>query len=316
MSGFGIFGNPLTNGIGALIRTAIQSVNFVAGVSGWAIFKDGSYEFGSGGTIRGDVTVTGTDGSKVEISANPGTGARIDFYPPLIVGETLDIPGFVGAVEQPRGTGRYGITEVASPAVEYGGTGPVVNGILQVGSGSTDTAFPVPLLDFNGDASFDGVLLVGPNQSDIGQGISLIVSAVTSSAASGAEVIVLQATGFVFKAGRAYSIRMGGGAQTSVAGTVADFRVKKTVAGAISATTYGEFYRTPCAVSGVAIAAFAEIFVKNATGTDITADFALTLQSATNTVFQVGGAGRQRYMAITDVDAASSSDFTNATQVS
>lgn len=39
------FSNPITGGQGALIRPAVKSPNFVTGVSGWTIRRDGSAEF-------------------------------------------------------------------------------------------------------------------------------------------------------------------------------------------------------------------------------------------------------------------------------
>lgn len=55
MSGFS---NPLVNDTNALIRNAVKSPNFITGVSGWSINKDGSAEFNNL-TIRG--TFQGTN---------------------------------------------------------------------------------------------------------------------------------------------------------------------------------------------------------------------------------------------------------------
>jgi hypothetical protein len=52
------FNNSILAGLGTLIRTMIQSPNYVPGVSGWTINKDGSAEFNNL-TIRG--TFDGTD---------------------------------------------------------------------------------------------------------------------------------------------------------------------------------------------------------------------------------------------------------------
>lgn len=60
MSGFT---DSIVAGIGSLIRTFIKSPNFVTGVSGWSINKDGSAEFNN-------VTVRGT----VEVDASVGLG--------------------------------------------------------------------------------------------------------------------------------------------------------------------------------------------------------------------------------------------------
>lgn len=52
------FANQILGGQNKLIRSSIQSPNYVPGVSGWAIFKDGSAEFNNM-TVRG--TFNGTD---------------------------------------------------------------------------------------------------------------------------------------------------------------------------------------------------------------------------------------------------------------
>lgn len=52
------FSNPITGGQGALVRPAIKSPNYVTGISGWTINKDGSAEFNNL-TIRG--TFNGPD---------------------------------------------------------------------------------------------------------------------------------------------------------------------------------------------------------------------------------------------------------------
>lgn len=57
MSGFS---NYLVTKTGFLVRTVVKSVNFVTGVSGWAIFKNGNAEFNSV-TIRGGEVISGTN---------------------------------------------------------------------------------------------------------------------------------------------------------------------------------------------------------------------------------------------------------------
>lgn len=63
------FKNQIIKGSGALIRAAIKSPNYVAGVAGWFIGRDGTAEFNDV-TIRGDLEssnfVTGTSGWKLD----------------------------------------------------------------------------------------------------------------------------------------------------------------------------------------------------------------------------------------------------------
>jgi hypothetical protein len=56
------FSNSITGAQGTLVRPAIKSPDYVPGVSGWAIMRDGTAEFNSG-TFRGTVTAAEIIGS-------------------------------------------------------------------------------------------------------------------------------------------------------------------------------------------------------------------------------------------------------------
>lgn len=71
--------DPIAAGDGSLIYPALKSPNYVTGVSGWQISRDGDAEFNNV-TVRGIVDITGPDGSEVRIATS--AGAFIDFYPP------------------------------------------------------------------------------------------------------------------------------------------------------------------------------------------------------------------------------------------
>ena len=74
------FGNPILGGAGALVRQSIHSPDYVPGVSGWTINKDGSAEFNDV-TLRGDLHIIGDDGSEVWIREQD-SAAVIALYPP------------------------------------------------------------------------------------------------------------------------------------------------------------------------------------------------------------------------------------------
>lgn len=159
--GFGTFGNPLITGLGKLIRDVIQSVNFVTGVSGWAIFKDGSYEFGAGGTIRGSVTVNGADGSQIVIDGQPGYGARIKFYPvekpfPSVPPINIDYPAFISAeLNSVGGAGKRSVVSLTAPSIDWNGS-PIMDGaqlnLTSADTSGTYTAF----MSFNGELDISG----------------------------------------------------------------------------------------------------------------------------------------------------------------
>lgn len=72
------FNNDIAGGNGQLVRNWIQSVNYVAGVSGWRISKDGSAEFNNG-TFRGSIEVGSLAGQHFWVN-NPNTTDVIDVY--------------------------------------------------------------------------------------------------------------------------------------------------------------------------------------------------------------------------------------------
>lgn len=69
------FSNPIIGGGGTLIREAISSPDYAAGVAGWSIKRDGSAEFNDV-AIRGSLT-TGPDGS--DHIFIPDGAAEVDF---------------------------------------------------------------------------------------------------------------------------------------------------------------------------------------------------------------------------------------------
>lgn len=66
------FSNPVVGGSGILKRPAVQSPNYVAGISGWTVNKDGSAEFNDA-TFRGTIVITSGDALFV-YNPTPGLG--------------------------------------------------------------------------------------------------------------------------------------------------------------------------------------------------------------------------------------------------
>src|SRR6266699_5645013 len=63
------FQNPITGNQGTLVRPDIKSPNYVPGVSGWTINRDGTVEFNNG-TFRGMVSAGEFDGTDFVIDAD------------------------------------------------------------------------------------------------------------------------------------------------------------------------------------------------------------------------------------------------------
>jgi hypothetical protein len=108
------FTNPLVAG-NTLIREAIQSPDYVAGVSGWTINKDGTAEFNSV-VVRGVLDVKGPDNSEVEVITGGPTrvGAHIeiranDFSPALPVLSAAITKAYIDAFTQTVSAGEHRI---------------------------------------------------------------------------------------------------------------------------------------------------------------------------------------------------------------
>lgn len=89
-----LFSNPILGGAGALVRQSIHSPDYVAGVSGWTINKDGFAEFNDV-TLRGDLHIVGDDGSEVWIREK-NNAAVVQLYPPNLpaTGDPANLVGY------------------------------------------------------------------------------------------------------------------------------------------------------------------------------------------------------------------------------
>lgn len=93
------FSNPIIGSGNQLIRQEITSENYVAGVSGWRIARDGDAEFNDL-TARGSGVFGPNPGRHVEINTSPnhlgeialfsGNGAEIN---PTVIGAINNVPG-------------------------------------------------------------------------------------------------------------------------------------------------------------------------------------------------------------------------------
>ena len=121
------FSNPIVGGAGSLVRQSIHSPDYVAGVSGWTINKDGTAEFNST-AIRGDLKVTGDDGSVVWIREIPSTDpfyfdrAVVELYPPGLPADSY--PAVLSAEA----------SDPTLPSVTISGPGLDVGGVLRAPS--------------------------------------------------------------------------------------------------------------------------------------------------------------------------------------
>lgn len=305
------FSNPITGANGALIRDRIKSPNYVTGVSGWTINKDGSVEFVNG-LFRGDVIVGG-----------PG-------YPQLALTET--IPAELTAFYSSNWAGTIGdfaillavdasnysyevllTTSSVGPALA---TGFVIAGnvkernISYVSSGRVITDY--------GDFSSSDVRMFGRNilgdptiaGSDMSFGVSLprgvttqitLTSFTFNTTAATTEQLALTTLSFLFKNNRAYQFRLRG-FKKSAAAQAPGINVHKTnLAGT---TLIGG--RVDLPLTGFDLEEIREGIFVNSSGADVTAALAVGIQPSTATIvtFETGTGGNSGWYEVVDIGAA------------
>jgi len=203
--------DPFAAGDGTIIFPALKSPNYVQGVSGWMINRDGTVEFDSG-VFRGDLVITDpVTGSGIEIHSVPFGGVEI--VPPtalnvLLNGELVD-----------DSTSDAGQTFLSSPKLNNVGPGDQASILLTQGFSTTPSQVTI-----NGDLVCDQPARIDRYMANDGT--------VAGSAAVGAvESIALTATDngvtATFKAGRAYRCMFHGNVTSSVANTDALMRIRK-----------------------------------------------------------------------------------------
>jgi hypothetical protein len=165
------FGNPILGAAGTLIRNAIKSINYVAGVAGWQIKQDGTAEFNNltargtisanGGLITLDangVSVDDADGSYVQLADVPGVGAVLYLNPKDPGGGVLFNSAELYSNQEPAGTRpllSINSPNVTNPAshpnafVDIYGEGPTGDpSLIELGSAyiriSGKTNFTIP----------------------------------------------------------------------------------------------------------------------------------------------------------------------------
>lgn len=309
-------GNPIVGGQ-TLIRNAIQSADFVAGSTGWAIMRDGSYEFGSGGIFRGDISVNGTDGSQVNISAEFGT-AEIDLQPPSYTpaGVIVSSPAGFNALSNGVGDGSFQTLEVSSGFAHDNNTS--ANGteadILLVSSSidgslnseilliADEIALDAPVINCQGPLTVAGTTIDQLRGNWCAGGT---ISASNAGVTSGAEVTQITASdklfnAYTYVAGRLYRVVVMGSSQTTAIGTAPVFSVRKALGAAVRL----KFFRTGPSVINNPFGFHFEFLFQ--VPTNIAAQLVLTLNgSAGQTVTLVASSDNNAQIDIYDAGSAS-----------
>jgi len=166
---------PTVAGV-VLIRSSIQSPNYVAGVSGWTINQDGSAEFNNA-TFRGTVLVDGSNNAYITID-NPGGNPQIQLRPDDIPGyaaynASID-PALILAVSFDGGTQNSSLAflRLTAPGVDSS-----ISPSLSLLTASFDNVTTVPMIDLDtgsptGIVTIEGSLSVDRNLT-IGQNVTI-----------------------------------------------------------------------------------------------------------------------------------------------
>jgi hypothetical protein len=234
------FEDPIAAGDGSLIFPALKSPNYVPGVSGWQLTRDGDFE-GNDVVVRGEIDIVGNNGSEFKIYTAPvgvtETAAIIEYWPgdyPDLAYPAPDPGRFqAGSVLLPDHAGRLRVISPLSGTAQaymdlYGGTeeGGVDTAInlfaRSIGLfGEVDATTPTQIR-INGYTTYTDYGV------DSGKGVIDVVGASGASAAiTTTETALVTSNTIVFKAGRAYEVMCSGGATMSVAGRAVN-RVRKT----------------------------------------------------------------------------------------
>jgi hypothetical protein len=297
-----MFGNPIVSGLGNLIREQIQSPNFVTGVSGWQIRRDGTAEF-LDLIARGSLDVGGIPGVWIGPRDDP------DFPSDLFDESTL----YVGAI-----VFYSTATEYQYIAIRSLGTG----GSMEIGhveGGTVYKAFSVKLSvgvipDLAGITNFaenryvnDSVVNFDSANADLqfasvsaSRGLKDHVFSAVNGAAIGGETADQTTTAtFDWQAGRAYRIDFGG----LMFGSVANQGLVNLRATNAAGALWRQFRFTLPAGGPAAVECNGSGYVRRllASGDLNNVPVCLTLTASAGTVTRAGGGTFPRFVKVYDV---------------
>jgi hypothetical protein len=157
------FGNPVAGGGGQLIREVLKSVNYVAGLLGWQVSRDGDAEFNNL-IARGTVTVSDPDGSEIELLASGG--AKVALETQDVPGVTKVTKGEMFATYSGDASDGYASLVINTPEVITGGVTRAPGSFMMAGERANGLPFPNmdnvnSYLAWNGDYRIAGQLTTG-----------------------------------------------------------------------------------------------------------------------------------------------------------
>jgi hypothetical protein len=265
----GGFSNTITGGGGSLVRPSIHSPNYVPGVSGWSINRDGTAEF-AGGQFRGAVIIGGPAPATPEMLLSVQSGI------PTISMFTGNASETAPGTLQSVGSGVL-VTSLISPTDFVGIPTDRAYLVLRKNLGSfSDIELTTDRVLFDtylGTTTTPDIFYGGRSQ---GRGMQWVTSSTNLAVGPAAgEQILYTAASFDYLAGRCYELCYSFLGATAAAGDVTiTIRKGTTVAGAQLA---GERTGTP--VAGRAETCRGWPRIRNATGATVTTQVLISAQA-------------------------------------
>lgn len=311
----GGFNNPVVGGDGELVRVKMRSFNYVPGVSGWAIFRNGDAEFNNA-IFRGEIVVGGATPPNFELTETI-PAELVTFYQTNWTGT---IASFVMKMNVSANTYLYEILLSASSVGPARAVGAVIAGnvretYLAFTSGTNSvmafgefTPSTVQMFGNNllGDPDTPGSDMLWGNTSlprgTLIGGFQRIVSLAFTSTTALTEQLATTFGSFVFTNGRAFEYELNVQIKSAAAQSPGVNIHKTNLAGTL---LHGGRYPIP--LTGVDIPLFKVGVFVNTSGADVTALLALGIQPQVATAVSVdtGTGGLSGYIHVRDIGAAS-----------
>ncbi len=310
------FTDPIVGGESKLVRTAIESPNYVPGVSGWIVRKDGTAEFNNT-VIRGSLRVTDPDGSYVWIyDEDPGDGALVEFGLPSGIGVTqtpgriitstsipfFGVPGIAVSSPTVNGSPVATVALGSDPTLDesfiaVGADNVRLQGTIDIDLLSADNVnidFTQPDGSFNvlgsyAVSTFEGDVVIEGNHT--GKWVAGAGSTASLPGVISAETVQLTAKDEnnltpTYRAGHAYRVVIRGQVTTTNVANQPLWRLKKTN----TAGQQFDAWRSSCMVAGQTYPVTYETGFRVDPNNDVTADIVLSLTSPAGVTMQLTAA--------------------------
>jgi hypothetical protein len=282
---------------GTIIFPALQSTNYVAGVSGWKLNRNGDAEF-QNVVVRGSFEADGPGGTRIKgyvTTVSTPTGLVVI---PVIDFQASDLAMGPGSIYSYTDT-PYSLLEMNSPT-----NGADTPSRISLRGSIVGDATTAVILDTSNVVVQDtggltgGLVLVGPDQGDLGRGMIAYAGDTSDSALVGNTLTsVLTTASTTFRKNRAYEVRLAGRLGPSAV---------SMAPGAVVVSSAGTTLHTYGRLSTPLVAEFAmlnseAVFTVGAADLTRTVSLQLISNTAGQTVIQKA----RRWMTIWDVGPAS-----------